>query len=74
MKRHKKGAKGRLLSTEFLPASTGICFTCQTHDMSSMVPASHVRVNTYQFIVTKCYFCNEHIAGAMAAHEARLNA
>lgn len=57
--------KGRLLQTRFIAvASNAPCFTCKYHDWDTQKKATQVRVQTYEHITIKTYFCDEHSVAA----------
>lgn len=57
-----KKQNGKLLDTKVVPVTNSdqICYTCKFHDWRKDTPATLARVRTFENVVHKTYFCDEH--------------
>lgn len=71
--RHKKGAKGKLISNSYVPVAgnIGVCTKCGFHDADSLTPATVARVMEYEFMTVNVPFCALHAAECETLHPAQ---
>lgn len=64
-------SRGKLLKTEWLPVSElgprAVCYTCKYHDWFTTSEAVGFRMQTFDFMVVKTFFCQSHMHTAQLA-------